>query len=155
MRLSLEQFSAITAAKIEIPSLTVIQTEDSRSRKPSTQFTQHVYTNLVLRGVRDGKVAEATTDGVTLQGNVGAPFFVLKGEIGKSSVLDADLAPLLAFLDPSRYPRAQGYQRLYRQISVGPYSLQMGADKRTGMSMRWRTTSLCIPGSWRWTIFCS
>jgi hypothetical protein len=135
-RLWLEQFRAITAARIEIPSLTVTMTADNVGRTSAPSFSQYTYANLVLREVGDGKVAEATTDGISLSGNVGPPFFVLKGEIGKSSVLDADVAPLLAFLDSSRSAKTEGYQRVYRQVSMGPYTLQMGVDPRTGMSMR-------------------
>jgi hypothetical protein len=136
VRLWLEQFRAITAARIEIPSLTVTMTANNGGRTSAPSFSQYTYANLVLREVHDGKIAEATIDGVSLSDNVGPPHFVLKGEIGKSSVLDADVAPLLTFLDPSRSAKAEGYQRMYRQVSMGPYTLQMGVDPRTRMSMR-------------------
>ena len=135
-RLWLEQFRATSAARIEIPSLTVTTTQDTAGRKSAPSFTQSTYTNVVLSGVHDGKVAEASTDGIKLSGNVGPPFFILKGEIGKSSILDADVAPLLAFLDPSLPSgKPQGYQRVYRQVAIGPYTLQMGIDPRTGMKI--------------------
>jgi hypothetical protein len=132
----LEQFIAVTAAKIEIPSLTVTVTQSNDGRTSAPISTEYTYTNLVLRDVRDGKVAEATTDGIALRGNAGPPFFLLTGQIGKSSILDADMAPLLAFLDPSRFTKVPGYQRVYRHLSMGPYTLQMGVDDRTGMSLR-------------------
>jgi hypothetical protein len=132
----LEQLSAITAAKIEVPTLTVTVTQDNGGPQSAPPYAEYTYTNLLLRDVRDGKVAEATTDGIAVRGNVGPPFFALTGQIGKSSILDADVAPLLALLDPTRSTKVQGYQRVYRQLSTGPYTLQMGLDARTGMSLR-------------------
>jgi hypothetical protein len=119
-----------------VPTLTVTVTQDAGSGKWAPPYTEYTYTNLVLRDVHDGKTAEATTDGIAVRGNVGPPFFGFAGQVGKSSILDADVAPLLAFLDPARSTKVQGYQRIYRQVSMGTYTLQMGADDRSGMSLR-------------------
>ena len=124
-RLWLEQFSAVTAASIEVPSLTVTLTPTGGGSRSPALSTEYIYTNLVLRDVRDGRVAETTMDGIVLRGGVGGALGEFRGEIGKSSVLDADVAPLLAFLDASR-PRAHGTQRLYRQLSMGAYTLRLG-----------------------------
>jgi hypothetical protein len=131
-RLWLEQFSTVTAASIEIPSLTVTLTPTGGSSRSPALSAEYTYANLVLRGVRDGRVAEATTDGIVLRGGVGAALSEFNGEIGKSSVLDADVGPLLAFLDASR-PRADGTQRLYRQLSLGPYALRLGDGTSVSM----------------------
>ncbi len=121
-RLWLEQFSSITAASIEVPSLTVTMTAAEGSPGVSAEYT---YTNLVVRDVRDGRFAEATIDGIALRSGLGGPLTELKGEIGKSSILDGDVAPMLAILDPSR-PRSDDYQRIYRQLTMGPYTVRMG-----------------------------
>jgi hypothetical protein len=129
MRLRLEQFSAITAQSIEIPSLTVTTTPPTGPLGQPAPVT-YTYHNLVLRDVHEGKVAEATADRVELSGGGfgpgPAPIGEIKGEIGKVSVLDADMAPVLAFLDPSRPRGEEGYQRVYRRMAMGPYTLNMG-----------------------------
>jgi hypothetical protein len=125
-RLWLEQFSAIAAASIEVPSLTVTVSPGPTAgvgRSPALS-AEYTYANLNMRDVRDGRVAEATVDGVVLRGSGGAPLHDFKGEIGKSTILDADVGPLLAFLDAAR-PRSHEYQRVYRQLSAGPYTLRM------------------------------
>jgi hypothetical protein len=123
-RLWLEQFSTITAASIEIPSLTVTMTATGGNGWPPALSAEYTYSNVVLRDVREGRVAEATTDGIVLRGGSGS-LHAFKGEIGKSSILDADLGPVVAFLDATR-PRAQAYQRVYRQLSLGPYTISFG-----------------------------
>ena len=129
MRLWLELASATTAASIEAPSLAVAITPagpvtpgGGGSRLPPGSF-EITYTNLALRDSRDGRIAEAVADGAVLRAGLVGPAREVKGGIGKIAVVDADVAPLLAFLDPAR-PKGQGYQRVYRHVSMGPYSLR-------------------------------
>ncbi|HEX5959447.1 MAG TPA: hypothetical protein VFY92_12435 [Hyphomicrobiaceae bacterium] len=125
-RLWLEQFSAITAASIEIPSLTVTVVPEAGDKAAAAMGpAEYTYSNLVLRGVRDGRVAEATTDGIVFRGSMPGATRELSGEIGSSTVTDADMRPLIALLDPA-LPQAQGYQRIYRRMAMGPYSLRFG-----------------------------
>ncbi|HEX6000236.1 MAG TPA: hypothetical protein VFZ16_12725 [Hyphomicrobiaceae bacterium] len=129
-RLWLEQFSAITAASIEIPSLTVTIVPEAGEKAPAAMGpSEYTYSNLVLRGVRDGRVAETTTDGIVLRSSVPGTVRELSGEIGRSTVTDADMRPLLALLDPA-LPQAEGYQRIYRQMTMGPYTLRFGDGGR-------------------------
>jgi hypothetical protein len=121
-RLWLEQFSSITATSIEVPSLTVTMTA---TEGPPGVSSEYKYTNLVVRDVRGGRFAEATMDGVALRSSLGGPHTELSGEMGKSSILDGDVGPVLAVLDPSR-PRSDDYQRVYRQMKIGPYTVRMG-----------------------------
>jgi hypothetical protein len=121
-RLWLEQFSSITATSIEVPSLTV--TLKAPEGSPATSV-EYKYTNLVVKDARGGRFAEATVDGVALRSGFGGPLTEMTGEIGKSSILDGDVGPLLAVLDPSR-PRSDEYQRVYRQMTLGPYTVSMG-----------------------------
>src|SRR5262249_28364589 len=114
MRLWLELASATKAATIEAPSLTVAMTPGraanlggGSSRLPPGAF-EITYTNMVLRDVREGRIAEAGADGVALRAGLVGPAREMKGGIGKIAVADADLAPMLAFLDPTR-PKGQGY----------------------------------------------
>jgi len=126
MRLWLEQFSAITASSIHIPELVVSVTPpgaDGQRGAPTP--IDYKYSNMVLRDVRNGRVAEVTVDGLALRGGVtGHPFGAITGEVGKVSIVDADVGPLLTLLDATR-TKDGGYQRVYRQISVGPYSLHL------------------------------
>ncbi|MFZ1105712.1 MAG: hypothetical protein WAN86_23100 [Hyphomicrobiaceae bacterium] len=129
MRLWLELASVTKAASIEAPSLTVtmmpggpVMPGVAGSRLPPGAF-EITYTNLFVRDVREGRIAEAGADGAVLRAGLVGPARELRGGIGKIAVADADVAPMLAFLDPTR-PRGQGYQRIYRQVSMGPYSLR-------------------------------
>jgi hypothetical protein len=129
MRLWLELASAATAASIEAPSLTATMTPmgpvtpgGGGSLLPPGAL-EMTYTNLVLRDLRGGRIAEATADGAVLRAGLVGPAREVKGGVGKIAVLDTDIVPLLAFLDPTR-PKGQGYQRIYRQVSMGPYSLR-------------------------------
>ena len=70
-RLWLDQFSAITAATIEVPSLTVTLTPIEGATRSPALSAEYTYTNLVLRDVHDGRFAEATMDGCVLRGNGG------------------------------------------------------------------------------------
>jgi hypothetical protein len=127
MRFWLEQFSAVTASSIEIPSLAVTLTPAAPDGTSGAQpQIEYVYSNVVLRDVRNGKVAEASADGLSLRGSgMGPAAGGITGEVGKLSLTDADMGPLLAFLDPSR-PREPGYQRVYGRLSMGPYTARLG-----------------------------
>ncbi len=127
----LEQFSAIAASSIEVPSLTVTMTPAANGRRPDVPgAAEYVYTNLVLRDVADGRVAEATVDQIAFSGS-GRMNRGFAGEMAKVSVRGIDMGPVLAFLDPSR-PRDEGYRRVYREMSAGPYTARFG----DGGSMR-------------------
>jgi hypothetical protein len=132
MRVWLEQFAAISAKSITIPSLYMtVSLPSPGARSPAV--TEYGYTNIEMRDVRDGKVAHVTADRVVLQGGPpNHPFGRMTGEIGKMSMTDFDVAPLLAFLDPSRV-KDDNYMRAYRHISVGPYSLKF--ENGAGMSV--------------------
>jgi hypothetical protein len=124
MRVWLEQFSAITADSIAIPSLTVTVTPaGGAGAQNAPGAAEYTYTNLMLRNVAEGRVAEVEVDGTLLRSNTGQG--ELTAEVGRMSMLDADVRPLLAFLDPSR-PREEDYQRVYRRLSAGPYILRLG-----------------------------
>jgi hypothetical protein len=126
-RLWLELASVTSAAWIEAPSLTMTMTPGGRALTGVASLPpgalEVTYTNLFFRDVREGRIAEAGADGAALRAGLLGPARELKGGIGKIAVLDADVAPILAFLDPTR-PKGQGYQRVYRHVSIGPYSLR-------------------------------
>lgn len=132
-RLWLERFSAVTAASIEVPSLTVTLTPAADAGQPlAPGAAEYTYADLALRGVREGRIAQATMQGVVLRIGVAGPFRgpaqEVRGEIGRSSITDADMRPLLAVLDPARPKDGTdgGYQRVYGQVSMGPYTLSLG-----------------------------
>lgn len=126
MRRWLEQLSAIAASSIEAPTLTVTVTPAASKQRPDlTGPAEYTYSNLVLRDVANGRVAEATVDSVAFQGSAGGMPQGFTGELANVSVRDIDMGPVLALLDPSR-PRAQDYQRVYGQLSAGPYTVRFG-----------------------------
>ena len=124
VRLWLEQFAAVTAKSISVPSLSMTMTPTAAGRAGAPAPTEYTYTNIELRDVRNGRVAEITSDGAVLQGGLaGHPFGKMTGEVGKMAIADFDVAPVLAFLDPTKAKDA-GYQRAYRKVSVGPYVIR-------------------------------
>ena len=128
----LEQLSAIAASSIEAPSLTVTVTPaEARSRPAPAPQTgpvgsaEYTYSNLVLREVANGRIAEATIEKVALRAGSGRTGPGFTGEMANASVRDIDIGPVLAWLDPSR-PRSEGYQRVYGQVAAGPYTVRLG-----------------------------
>ena len=128
-----EQLSAITASSIVAPSLSVTITPAEGSGRADLMGTaEYTYSNIVLRGVADGRIAEATIDKAALRGSAGRMARSFTGEVANTSVRDIDMGPVLAWLDPSR-PREEGYRRVYGQLAVGPYTVRL--DDGTGMSL--------------------
>jgi hypothetical protein len=133
MRRWLEQFRAITASSIEAPSLVVAVTRATGSSGPGLAgAAEYTYSNLVLRDVADGRIAEATVDGVAFRANAGRTGQGVTGEVAKASVRDIDMAPVLAWLDPSR-PKDQGYQRVYGHLVAGPYTVRFADGTGIGV----------------------
>jgi len=85
---------------------------------------EYTYSNLVLREVANGRIAEATVERIALRTGAGRASPGFTGEMANASVRDIDTGPLLAWLDPSR-PRDEGYQRVYGQIAAGPYTVRL------------------------------
>ena len=126
MRLWLEQFAAITAKTITIPKLTATLSPSGGGLSGTPSPTEYTYSNVVMRDVQKGRIAEATADGLALLGGqAGHPLGKFTGEVGKLSITDLDVGPLLAFLDPARAQDA-GYQRIYGKVSAGPYLVRFG-----------------------------
>ena len=72
MRRWLEQLSAIAASSIEVPSLTVTITPASEQEPAAGAGTaEYTYSNLVLRDVANGRIADATVDSVTFRAALG------------------------------------------------------------------------------------
>ena len=119
----LEQLSAIAASSIEAPSLIVTVTPAEASSRPAPApqtalvgTAEYTYSNLVLREVANGRIAEATVEKIALRAGSGRARlhqpWNFTGEMANASVRDIDIGPVLAWLDPSR-PRSEGYQRVY------------------------------------------
>jgi hypothetical protein len=128
----LEQLSAIAASSIEAPSLTVTVTPAEASSRPAPApqaavvgIAEYTYSNLALREVANGRIAEATVEKIALRTASGRTGPGFTGEMANAAVRDIDLGPVLAWLDPSR-PRSEGYQRVYGQVAAGPYTVRLG-----------------------------
>jgi len=153
MRRWLGQLSAITASSIEVPSLTAtITPAASKSQPQAPGTTEYAYSNLVLRDVANGRIAEATVDNISFSGSgsgAGRMTRGFTGEMATASVRGIDMGPVLDLLDPSR-PRDEGYRSIYRELSAGPYTVRfgdgtgVGVDKLVGEDIGFRPAKLSL-----------
>jgi hypothetical protein len=118
MRAALQQFIAITASSLAIPTVTV-----SLAAKESRLFAvEYGYSGIVLRSIGEGRIGSTTVDrvvaavnGTDLNGPTG-----FTAELDGIQTLDFDLGPLLAVLSGSGDDR---YRRVYRKVTAGSYRL--------------------------------
>jgi hypothetical protein len=126
MRMWLEHLSDVSAETVEIPAVTVSVAMPATVGSQTNPFSgEYTYSNVLLRRLAKGRVAEASTGKIDIASHSGARSFT--GEIGGSAIIDLDLAPLLAVLDPSRPQGDGGYRRMYGSFTAGPYT-QRGSD---------------------------
>jgi len=137
LRRWLAQLAAITASSIEAPSLTVTIAPAGAGGSPAPALqtsrsgtAEYTYSNLVLRQVANGRIAEAAAEKIALRTGSGRTSPGFTGEMANASVRDIDIGPVLAWLDSSR-PSGEGYQRIYGQVSAGPYTVRL--DDGTGL----------------------
>jgi len=140
--------AATRARTVTIPKLTA--TVSPSGGAGTLSRTEYTYSNIVLRDVQKGRIAEATADNLVLQGGMtGHPLGKFTGEVGKMSITDFDVGPLLAFLDPAR-AKDTGYQRMYGKVSAGPYLVRfdsgasMRIDSITGEDLGLRPSRLSL-----------
>ena len=127
-RLVLEHIVASAASSISIPTLTATMTPPPMSSvgAPVMGPLSYTYSDFVLRGIRDGRVADMTV-GRVLFAMTAPPNTVgdIIGEAGRVSVVDFDAGALLAILDPAKATDDRPL-RLYGRTTSGPYSLRFG-----------------------------
>jgi hypothetical protein len=126
MRFSLEHFIAATATSATIPTLTFSLAGDGSSGLGSAEYA---YSGIAVGNVRDGRVASMTVDRTTFTSRyrtANEPRTV-EGEITTIVASDFDANVMLAALASTK-TAAGGYQRVYRQISAGPYKISVDKE---------------------------
>jgi hypothetical protein len=93
----------------------------------------YAYSDVALRDIKDGKVAAATVERVTVSATMSnaGKAEKLSGEVAKIAAYDFDAAAVAMLLDPA-HAKDDKYYRAYRQMTVGTYT----ANFATGMKMR-------------------
>ena len=118
MRATLQQFIAVTASSLAIPTMTV-----SLAAKESRLSTvEYGYSGIVLRNIGQGRIGSATVDRVVavingLDPNGPTGF---TAELDGMQTLDIDLGPILAVLSGSADDH---YRRVYQKITAGSYTV--------------------------------
>jgi hypothetical protein len=117
MRAAVQQFSALTASSLAIPTLTV-----SIAAKESPLSAEYGYSGIVMRNIGEGRLGSATIDRVVATVNPADPNGPggFTAEVDGMQMLDADLGPILAVLNGSADDH---YQRVYRKITAGSYAV--------------------------------
>ena len=125
IRTALQQFIAVTASSLTIPTVTV-----SFAVKDSTLFAvEYGYSGIVLHNIGEGHIGSMTVDrvvaAVTAAGPNGPSGFT--AELAGMETLDFDTGPILAVLSGSADDQ---YRRVYRKATAGSYTVTLG-DSRT------------------------
>ena len=119
-RLVIEYLAAISATSLSIPTVSAIVTPIAPGGGIGS--TEHIVSNVQLRGIEEGRIASMSIDRVETRGAAnprgGANW---KGEIAKISASDFDARTLAAVLGEAS-PNEDTYQRVYREVLVGPFT---------------------------------
>ena len=114
-RFALEQFAAINAGAVSIPS--IAGTMNFGTALQDGGFT---YTGVEVQGIKEGKIATTKVNGFSFtattleKGNAQK----IAGDLTNLAMLDFDATAIVATLDPQR-ANDDRYYRVYRQFSVG------------------------------------
>jgi hypothetical protein len=120
-RFVLEHFAAVTAATVTIPTLA---TAVSLGGGTSSGTGDYTYSGIVLRDIKDGRIATTAIEKMAFAANMGVAGKTEKinGEIAGFTTSDFDAAGAAVILDPAR-ANDDKYYRIYRQATVGPYTM--------------------------------
>ena len=127
-RFAIEQFAAISAASVSIPSIA-----GTMNFGTAVQDGNFTYSGLEVQDIRDGKIAATKVDGFTFTATTLEKGKTQKiaGDLTTLTMLDFDAMAIAATFDPQR-ANDDRYYRAYRQFSAGSYVLTSGQ----GMRMR-------------------
>ncbi|MEA2879536.1 MAG: hypothetical protein QOF14_4732 [Hyphomicrobiales bacterium] len=128
-RFALEHFAAVTAKSVAAPTVAV-KLSATGSAAGAGDYT---YTGVVLRDIKDGKIAASTVDRVTFTAamTTAGKTETFTGDVANLAAFDFDAAATMVMLDPA-HANDDKYYRAYRQMTVGPYS----ASFQQGLRMR-------------------
>ena len=121
-RFALAQFAGISASSVSIPSLN----GSSGLSAAASVTSDATYSDLVLEGIKDGKIATTKLASVAIASNAQQAGNTSKfaGTIENLVSSDIDTTALAAVLDPQN-ANDDSYHRVYRQISSGAYTLTL------------------------------
>jgi hypothetical protein len=127
-RFAIEQFAAINAASISIPSIAGTMTSGA-----ALQDGNFTYSGVEAQGIKDGKIATTKVNGFSFTATTLEKGKARKiaGDLTNLVMLDFDATVIAATLDPQRV-NDDRYYRVYRQFSAGSYVITPGQ----GMRMR-------------------
>jgi hypothetical protein len=129
-RSALEQFAGVAAASVTAPSLAA--TINPGASTPGSG--EIAYTDIAIKGVKDGRIASAKVDGAVFTLNTQAPTGKpdkLIGSLANIAGYEIDSHAMAAIFDPQKASDDQSYP-VYRQITTGPYVVTSGQ----GLKMR-------------------
>lgn len=120
-RFVLEHFAAVTAASVTAPTLATAVTMGGG---PTSGTGDYTYSGIALRDIKNGKIAATTIEKMAFTANMGVAGQTEKitGEIAGFTTSDFDAAGAAVILDPAR-AKDDNYYRIYRQATVGPYTM--------------------------------
>jgi hypothetical protein len=119
IRAALQQFIAITASSLTIPTATV----SLAAKESPLSAVEYGYSGIALRNIGEGRIGSTTVDRMVAAGNAVGPngpsgFTV---ELDGMQTLNFDAGPILAVLSGSADDH---YQRVYQQITAGSYAVK-------------------------------
>jgi hypothetical protein len=118
IRAVLQQFAAIKASSLTIPAATV----SLAAKDLPLSAVEYGYSGIVARNIGEGRIGSTTVDRMVAAVNAVGPNGPggFTAELNGMQTLDFDSGPILAVLSRSADDR---YQRVYRQITAGPYAV--------------------------------
>jgi hypothetical protein len=125
-RVSLEFIAASSATTISVPTLTA----KVASRPPETltsgaaRSADYIYSDLLLRDIGGGRIAELTIERATITSEQLAPELgSVAGATARIALSDFNVANLAAVLDPAQ-AKQDAYLPIYRRASLGPFEVR-------------------------------
>jgi hypothetical protein len=121
IRFGLAQFAQVTATSITAEGL--VGTMTFATAPAAGGNGEFAYSRLAMEGIKDGKIASLSIDGMnfTLTTQAGGRPDKLTGNVEKAVSYDIDTAAIAAILDPNT--AEDRYVRAYRQVALGAYTL--------------------------------
>jgi hypothetical protein len=118
IRAALQQFIAVTASSLTIPTVTVSLT----AKESPLSAVEYGYSGIVLGNIGEGRVGSTTVDRVVAAVNAaglnGPTGFT--AELAGMQTVDFDVGPILAVLSGSSDDH---YRRVYQKITAGSYAV--------------------------------
>jgi hypothetical protein len=130
-RSALLQFADISAASVTAASQSI---DVGLPAGAGAQSYSYNYTNVALNDIKQGKVGAITADRAAFTASIqqNGKTEKIGGELADLSLDDFDSAPVAAMLDPARVDDDK-YLRVYRRISIGPYTASLAEGVRMRM----------------------